>query len=108
MIDLTSGEAISLARAAKLCTWWGPNGVSRNTMLDWITKGNRGVKLEAVKLPKGWVTTLRAIQEFAEALTALGPQKNKKRRPTAQESAAILDAAGIGTRPPRRRKRCAS
>jgi hypothetical protein len=57
----------------------GADGITRPvpthlaTIVRWITNGapagpGRRVKLRAVRLPSGWVTTARAVREFLDAI----------------------------------------
>jgi Protein of unknown function (DUF1580) len=45
--------------------------VHRTTLFRWRQHGHKGVKLHALKTPKGWMTTLKAVQHFLERLTSL-------------------------------------
>jgi hypothetical protein len=70
MIDVTSERLISLPEAARLVP---PGRYNKrptlSTVLRWIQHGVGGVRLEAVRLGGKWVTSLQAMQRFAEALT---------------------------------------
>jgi hypothetical protein len=53
------------------------------TIFRWIQHGVRGVKLEAVRLGGRWVTSVEALQRFAEACSASpAPDASPSHRPT--------------------------
>jgi hypothetical protein len=75
-IDLTTEPGLRPAKAAKLIPSFRADRPTHSaTVIRWILEGVRltdgtRLKLEAVRLPSGWVTTPNAIQRFIEALTA--------------------------------------
>ena len=47
------------------------NHTHASTLIRWITKGSRGVRLEAIRLGGRWFSSRAALQRFAKALTPL-------------------------------------
>ena len=76
--------------------------VNVSTMTRWITKGSHGVKLEAVRVPGGWLTSREAIQRFVERLTEAhgstehaGPMTPTARRKAAEKADRELEEMGV-------------
>ncbi|MEO0514160.1 MAG: DUF1580 domain-containing protein [Planctomycetota bacterium] len=67
LIDPTDENLLSLAQAAKLICVDGRNP-SPITVWRWATRGKRGVKLPAVPLGRGLVTTEAAMRWFSAKL----------------------------------------
>jgi hypothetical protein len=109
MIDLASEHLISLRDAARRLPA-GRRGrpVTLSCLFRWVTEGvtapgGSRVRLEAVRLGGRWLTTVEALQRFAEAQTpaprAPAPAR-RPRSPAARERAAAraereLDRIGI-------------
>jgi hypothetical protein len=108
VIDLSLEDPISLPQTTRLL----PPGredrpVTLSCVLRWILKGAPGpdgkrIRLEALRVGGRWVTTIQALQRFAEALTPHldGEPTPAQRTPTARRRAAErageqLDALGI-------------
>lgn len=71
MLDLCEETPLSLSQVAKrLPPNRGGKPVHVSTVMRWITKGVRGVRLEAVRLGGRWVSTAEALQRFSDCLTA--------------------------------------
>lgn len=108
LTEIANGEGIRLSQAARLfppCRRGRAHTkhagqfrpVSLSCVLRWITDGVRGpggrrIKLEAARLPSGWVTTKAAVCRFVGAQTpnidgtAVVPKT--ARTPTARQRAA--------------------
>lgn len=108
MINLQeTRELLSLAQAAKLIP---PARTGKrchiSTLVRWVIKGAKApsgeiVRLEAVRLPRGWMTTRAAIEEFIRALTPdlSGDRPKPPRSPAARERAlrrAEAELAKVG------------
>src|SRR5438045_1552712 len=112
-IDLTTQKALRPPQAAKLIPplrrKLGEDGRPEDipthpaTITRWILKGlrtpdGRLVKLEAARLPSGWVTTADALAEFLAAITPRtvaqepGPTAAEQRR-RAEHADRQLEAA---------------
>ena len=93
-IDLTTEKTISPKQATPLFPpyrFGQPTHVSR--VIRAITKGSRGpngdiVRLEAVRLGGQWVTSIEAIQRYAERLTPTGQPVPEVSTPTSRSRAA--------------------
>jgi len=101
MIDLQTEELLSLAKAAKLIP---PARRGKkchiSTLLRWITSGAKTpsgetVRLDAVRLPRGWVTTIGALERF---ITALTPDMATERPPPPRSPAARQRASARAER----------
>src|SRR4051794_11661958 len=109
MIDLTTEPGLRPAKTAKMFpSFRGDRPTHSATVVRWMVEGVRlkdgsRLKLEAVRLPSGWVTTPSAVQRFIEALTAdrsgepaLPPVRTTVARTRAVERAdKALAAAGF-------------
>jgi hypothetical protein len=107
MIDLKNETALSLAAATRLLPP-GRQGrpVSLSCILRWVLTGAKSlsgemVRLEAVRLGGRWLTSVEALQRFAERLTptfhASPPMYHTpaRRRRASEKAAAELGKAGI-------------
>ena len=67
-IDIKNETLINLVRAARLLPA-GRNGkpVHVSTIVREITKGKNGIKLEGLRIGNRWVTSIEAMQRWAEA-----------------------------------------
>ena len=101
MIDISREQLISLAQAAKLrpCGRRG-RPLHPSTMYRWISRGIRGIRLEATRFGGTFYTSREAMQRFADRLTA-GSLATTPPTEATQGSKEIeriereLDAAGI-------------
>jgi hypothetical protein len=107
MIDLTNETPLSLSAAARTLPP-GRRGrpVSLSCVLRWVLSGvrladGRVVRLEAVRLGGRWLTSLEALQRFAERQTpALEPGASAPRSPAvrakaSEKAARELERVGI-------------
>ncbi len=80
MIDLSSEPLITLAEAARLRPL-GRNGRATHvaTIYRWISRGIRGIRLEALRVGGALFTSREAVQRFAEALTTSGATTSRDR-----------------------------
>jgi hypothetical protein len=96
MFNLRTEELISLGRAAKLIP---PARRGKkchiSTILRWIVDGAKSatgetIRLEAVRLPRGWMTTVSALERFISALTpdVTADRPQHPRTPSARQRAA--------------------
>jgi len=70
-VDLAHEELLTLAEAARaLPRLRNERKVHVSTLYRWISRGVRGVRLEAVRLGRTLVTSREALQRFAERLNA--------------------------------------
>jgi hypothetical protein len=108
MIDLATESLLSLSDAARLIP---PvrrgRPVSFQCVLRWVLVGSKTpsgelVKLEALRLGGRWVTSLEALQRFAESLTpqsentpASPPRTPRQRRRAAERAEEKLEQLGI-------------
>jgi Protein of unknown function (DUF1580) len=108
MIDLAAEKTFALSHASKfLPSARQGKPVSLSCLLRWIFDGVRTpdgsrVRLEALRLGGKWVTSMEALQRFAEAQTPKldGDPRPLPRMPTgraraAQRAARDLERAGI-------------
>lgn len=74
MIDVASEQLITFGEACRRLT---PKGARRplipSVLLRWCVRGIGGVRLERVRLGQSWLTSLEALQRFAERRSATGP-----------------------------------
>jgi hypothetical protein len=102
MLDLTAETLLPLSRAARVLP---PSRrgkpVNVSTLFRWVTKGAKGVRLEAVRLGGQWFTSAEALRRFAARLTegSLGGPAADLRPPSASRQAAdrasqLLEARG--------------
>jgi hypothetical protein len=71
MIDLQKEKILALPQAAKLIpSNRNGKGTHVSTVLRWIQKGVKGVRLEATRPGGKWVTSAEALQRFADRLAA--------------------------------------
>ncbi len=66
MLDLRTEK---LEEARKIANRVLGNGIAPNTIYRWIRKGSNGVRLEAIKAGRKWLTTQSAFNEFLKART---------------------------------------
>jgi Protein of unknown function (DUF1580) len=95
MLDLTAETLLPLSRAARvLPASRRGRPVNVSTLFRWVTKGTRGVRLEALRLGGQWFTSEEALRRFAARLTerSLGCPAPDLRPPSASRLAA--DRAG--------------
>ena len=70
VVDVLGEETLTLAEAAKaLPRLRRGRKIHVSTLYRWISRGLRGVRLEAVKLGGTLVTSKEALQRFAERLS---------------------------------------
>jgi len=67
MLDLRTEK---LEEARKIANRILGNGIAPNTLYRWIKGGSGGVKLEALKVGRKWLTTEAAFNDFLQARTA--------------------------------------
>jgi hypothetical protein len=65
MIDLQSETMVALKDVELV----PGKKVHFSTVFRWVTKGVRGVRLEAVRLGNRWLTSAEALQRFVERLS---------------------------------------
>jgi hypothetical protein len=70
MIKLNAETIISLAEAARrVPSNHRGKPPHLSTLIRWIQTGSRGIRLEALRVGGRWVTSVEALQRFAERLT---------------------------------------
>lgn len=69
-IDLNSENLVSVGRAAELFPSVNGKKPARETVLKWVRKGVRGVKLESELLAGRYVTSAEAVGRFIENVRA--------------------------------------
>jgi len=70
--NLVAEGLITMVQAAQLLPRRKGNKCHTSTVVRWILHGHRGVKLEGVRAPAGWMTTTAALDRFLRAVTAAG------------------------------------
>jgi hypothetical protein len=101
MIDLMKENIMSLAEATKhVPPSRGGRKTHLSTILRWVVKGVKGVRLEAVRLGGRWVTSEQALQRFAERSTPNLADPHLPRSPKQRDTAfrraeRRLEKAGI-------------
>jgi hypothetical protein len=107
VIDSLVETLLPLADAAKFVPpGHGGKRTHLSTLLRWICRGARGPKgervyLEALRAPRGWLTSREALQRFLVALTptpgelAPTPRTPGQRQRASDRAAAALERAGI-------------
>jgi hypothetical protein len=106
--NLLSETVRNLTEAANLFpSFRNGRPVHPATLTRWILKGVRGpngacVRLEALKRPAGWITSVEAVERFLAALTpnlnasrAPTPATPGKRRRASERAAKELEKLGI-------------
>jgi hypothetical protein len=99
MIDLTKETLVTFREGAK----WLParrrgKSAHHTTFLRWHHTGYLGVKLEAIRLPSGWVTSLEALNRFAQRLTEVSERATTPATPAKRTQPRVsqrLDAEGF-------------
>lgn len=73
--EVARGEGVTLVEACKVVPTRRGRHVTARTLLRWVTKGltargfeGRPVRLEAVRMPTGFLTTRAAVGRFFAAL----------------------------------------
>ena len=99
-IDLSSEEILTPAEAAKRCPCRrGGRPTHVSTVYRWMTRGVNGIRLEALRLGGGLVTSAEALQRFAERLTGSDAEPvvktSRQRELAARRAEAELKAHGI-------------
>ena len=80
-IDITREQVITLREAtAILPRQKGQKGLHISTLYRWCSRGVRGVRLETLKLGGRVVTSVEALQRFAERCSAA--DSTQEQRPT--------------------------
>jgi Protein of unknown function (DUF1580) len=107
MIDLSSERCCSLAEATSHFPPRNGKHISFPTIWRYVLRGIPGpdgqrVRLEAIRVGGRWVTSVEAVQRFAEALTprldadsAPMPRTPTQRRRNAAAASKRLSDAGI-------------
>jgi hypothetical protein len=99
-IDMKTEKLVTFAEGAKL---FPPRRQGRPvhpiTLWRWARVGHHGIKLEAARLPSGWVTSVEALRRFVERLTddltsTQAPAPQRKRR-TQHRVSRRLDSEGF-------------
>lgn len=71
MIDLKRERVLTLAQAREHLPRRRGKQPAATTVWRWIVKGSRGVTLDGLRTPSGWVTSVEAISRFLAVLAAL-------------------------------------
>lgn len=71
MIDLERERILTLAQAREYLPRRRGAQPAATTVWRWIVKGSRGVTLDGLRTPSGWITSVEAIGRFLAALAAL-------------------------------------
>jgi hypothetical protein len=108
MVDLSAETILSLTQAARrLPPGRGGRPVSLSCILRWVIDGMRRpsgdtIRLEALRLGGRWVTSVQALQRFAERLTpnpdcitSKTPRTQTARRAASERAADELSRVGI-------------
>lgn len=74
-IDLTTEPPVTLAQATRYVPVTRGKKVHATTLWRWAVHGHRGVRLEALRTPAGWVTTAKAVQRFLAELARRARQE---------------------------------
>ena len=94
MIDISKETVISLAEAARrLPTRRAGRSVSTSCIYRWTVAGCRGVRLEWTQIGATRVTSLEALQRFADALAALACREPIAPPPPAKRRRRAIAAA---------------
>jgi hypothetical protein len=107
-MDLSTETLLNISQAAKrFPPYRAGRPVHGATVTRWILSGIRGpggqrIRLEAVRRPAGWLTSVEAIERFLLALTltlgstpAPAPRSPGKRDRASEQAARELDRIGI-------------
>ncbi len=102
MIDIETENLLPLAKAAGMLPGRQGKRCHESTVLRWVLKGCNGVKLEAIRMGGRWLTSLQALQRFAQALTpnqeeppAKPPRSPASRQRASKRAAEQLEKVGI-------------
>ncbi len=100
MIDLNTETVLALPQAAKRipCNRDGKQ-THVSTLMRWIQKGVKGVRLEATKPGGRWLTSVEALQRFSDKLAQaegveIVPEPRSSRHLSATRAAEELDRLG--------------
>lgn len=85
-------EALTMSAAAKLIPSRSGKTVHRKTVIRWIRKGCRGVRLEGWMHGGNWFTTEAALQRFSQELTSRAVDPVVSRRTPAERAARVRKA----------------
>jgi Protein of unknown function (DUF1580) len=101
-IDLKSEKIIDALKQAPSYLGTGRNGKfpHKSFVLRAIKKGHHGFRLEALRVGNRWITSVEALQRWAEAqtegaATRLAGAPVKSGRKAAEQAARELDRLGI-------------
>jgi hypothetical protein len=107
-MDLSTEKLLNISQAAKrFPPYRAGRPVHAATVTRWILSGIRGpggqrIRLEAVRRPAGWLTSVEAIERFLLALTpeldgssASTPRSPGKRERASERAGRELDRLGI-------------
>ncbi len=90
MIDLDRETLLTPAQAVRYVpTRRGGRKVSRITVWKWMVHGHRGVYLDGLKQPGGWMTSKEALQRF---FAALAEAERERKRPRERAMAGAVAA----------------
>ncbi len=103
MIDLDRETIIRPADVARLIpSSKAGSKIDVSTVVGWIMRGSRGIKLERLRTPAGWVTSKEAVARFVERLTEAhgsnehaGSMTPTARRKAAEKADRELEAMGV-------------
>jgi hypothetical protein len=102
-IDLKTEQIIDVRREAPAYLGRGRNGRPAHIsfFIRAISKGVNGHKLEALKVGSRWITSVEALQRWAERQTpgavaaSGGPTTGSKRREAAEQAERELERLGL-------------
>ncbi len=93
-IDFKTETVIDLRHQAPSYLGWSRNGrpVHYSSLIRAVTKGVNGHKLEAARIGKRWVTSVEAIQRWAERQTeGHGPEVARRTAAARRRSDALAE-----------------
>ena len=93
MIDLQAETVLTLADAARYVPRRRRGRkVHVSTLYRWAQRGIRGIKLETLRLGGGLVTSVEALQRFAERLTSVDGAPVTRSEPQRRRDTAWAEA----------------
>ena len=99
MIEIAAENLLTLPDAAARLPRRGRRKVHVCTIYRWMSRGVRGVKLEAIKLGGVTYTSVEALQRFANRCSGAPPPRvqppSRRRAAAIQRAERELDDAGM-------------
>lgn len=88
-INIEHEDLLTFSQAARYLPKRNGKSVHGTTLWRWAVHGHKGIKLEALRTPSGWFTTVAAVQRFLVLLANQNAQETAALKQQLEEEAAV-------------------